>query len=350
MFLDERKIKILEAIIDDYIKTAEPVGSRTIEKKYDIGISSATIRNEMADLEELGFILQPHTSSGRIPSDKGYRLYVDEMLKNSKIPLSKRKQIDSLLKKTYSSLENFVKDLSDLISELTNYTVVTSKTHKSDSYIRNIQLIAIDTNSILLVTVINKNTVKNSILRVSETVQQEVLTPIAKILNDSLCNLTLNDINLSLISQIKRQLGKYQNILEPILDVITEIINENDIPEYYTTGLTNILNFPEFTDVQVAKELLSVMENKNLLTNLIKNDIENSNIYNSDVSIKIGNENLSPYVKDCSIITCKCELEDEACCLISIIGPKRMDYENSISILKTIIKSIESKKGGWNER
>ncbi|MCQ2749534.1 MAG: heat-inducible transcriptional repressor HrcA [Clostridia bacterium] len=360
MELDDRKIRILEAIIDDYIKTAEPVGSRTIVKKYDMGVSPATIRNEMADLEELGLLTSPHTSSGRVPSDKGYRLYVDELLQNSQVSTKTRKQIDKLFEKTYSSMDVFIKDLSNLISELTNYTVVASKPHDKRSVIKNIQLITIDPNTILLVTVINKSQVKNNVLKVNESVSQEVLSAIAELLNSELDNLTLSDITLDLIASIKNQLGKYKNILDPILDVITDMINEIDTPDYYASGITNILNFPEFTDVTVARELIGLVENKNMLNNLLTNgaeevyetvieDANGTEIKQSDgknsVSIRIGNENSSPAAKDCSIITYKYNLDDTDG-TISIIGPKRMDYDNSISILKAIIKSMELKKGG----
>ena len=389
MELDDRKIKILEAIIDDYIKTAEPVGSRTIEKKHELGISSATIRNEMADLEELGFLMQPHTSAGRIPSDKGYRLYVDEMLKHSKVSAKQRKQIDDLFNKTYSSLDYFMKDLSNLLSELTNYTVVTSKLQDARVSIKNIQLINIDPSTILLVTVLDKSQVKNNVLHVNEPVSQEVLTAIADLLNEELDNKTLGDINLDLITNIKAKLGKYRNILDPILDIITDMINEIDKPEYYAAGINNILSFPEFTDITVAKNLIGVMENQTLLGNLLTNATDNNDEgkkvdlksddnndieiielseedikeasegkkkskkekvsnkkdkeNNNDVSIRIGDENV-PYAKDCSIITYKYDLND-ANGTISIIGPKRMDYENSISVLKAIIKSMELKKG-----
>ncbi|MCQ2978806.1 MAG: heat-inducible transcriptional repressor HrcA [Clostridia bacterium] len=399
MELDDRKIKILEAIIDDYIKTAEPVGSRTIEKKHELGISSATIRNEMADLEELGFLTHPHTSAGRIPSDKGYRLYVDEMLKHSKVSAKQRKQIDDLFNKTYSSLDYFMKDLSNLLSELTNYTVVTSKIKDGRVTIKNIQLINIDPSTILLVTVLDKSQVKNNVLHVNESVSQEVLTAIADLLNEELDNKTLSDINLDLITDIKMKLGKYKNILDPILDIITDMINEIDKPEFFASGINNILSFPEFTDITVAKNLIGVMENQALLTNLLtnatdnndegkevnfnesnNNDNDDNNVVielseedikdikenskdkkskkdkkenkkeskkqkdetNNDVSIRIGNENV-PYAKDCSIITYKYDLDDTNG-TISIIGPKRMDYENSISVLKAIIKSMELKK------
>lgn len=369
MKLDDRKIKILEAIIDDYIKTAEPVGSRTIEKKHDMGISSATIRNEMADLEELGLIMQPHTSAGRIPSDKGYRLYVDEMLKNSQVSPKARKQIDKLFDKTYSSMDHFMKDLSNLLSELTNYTVITSKQTDMKATIKNIQLINIDPNTVLLVTVLNKNMVKNNVLKVNEEVNQEVLTAIAELLNTELGDMSLSDINLETISKMKIQLGKYKNILDPILDIITEMINQVDGCEYYSAGINNILSYPEFTDVTVARDLIGLMENPVLLDNLITNaadakqatdvyevddegnlkeaDIEKKEIKN-EVAISIGNENSVPYAKDCSIITYKYDLDD-ANGIISIIGPKRMDYENSISILKAIIKSMELKKGGMKK-
>ena len=169
---------------------------------------------------------------------------------------------------------NNISDLSNLISELTNYTVVASKPHDRKSVIKNIQLITIDPNTILLVTVINKSQVKNNVLKVNESVSQEVLSAIAELLNSELDNLTLSDITLDLIASIKNQLGKYKNILDPILDVITDMINEVDTPDYYASGITNILNFPEFTDVTVARELIGLVENKNMLNNLLTNQAE----------------------------------------------------------------------------
>ncbi len=336
MKLDERKIKILEAIINDYIKTAEPVGSRTIVKKYDMGISSATIRNEMADLEDLGLIVQPHTSSGRIPSDEGYRLYVDQLSKNGKIDKKTIQQIRELFKRSYNSLDNLIKDLSGLVSYLTKYPTIVSKPHSKKSTIKYIQLLSIDIDSVLLITVINRDVVKNNLIKTDFSLTQETLDMITGILNQSLDERTLEEINLDLIANVKHKLGKYMAILDPVLEIISNLINEIDQPEYYTSGITNILDYPEFNDASAAKDLIDIIQDNSLLPQLIQQELNGE----KDVVIRIGKENEYKEIKDCSLITCRYEIDGDRQGLISIIGPRRMDYSTTLSLLQTITEEM----------
>ena len=203
MELNERKLKILQAIINNYLDTAEPVGSRTISKNYDLGISPATIRNEMSDLEELGFIVQPHTSAGRIPSDKGYRLYVDLLMQMQKQEMKKIAYIEELMKSA-GRIENLLKNIIKLLAKETNYATIVSTPQYQKRKIKNIQLIEIENEKLIVVVVTDANTIKNYMVNLSGKVSQNDLNRLTYILNESLYGLTLEEINLPLIHELKK--------------------------------------------------------------------------------------------------------------------------------------------------
>jgi len=340
MELNERKMKILQAIITSYLETAEPVGSRTISKSYDLGLSPATIRNEMSDLEELGLIMQPHTSSGRIPSDKGYRLYVDILLETQKAQVKKIALLENLVEKA-DRIENLLQDIAKMLAKETHYATMISTPQYKKSKIKNIQLIALEPNKLLAVVVTDGNSVRNYMIDIKDDVEQNVLNRLTFILNEHLYGLSLEQINLPLIQSIQKYADIHFEIISKVLDVVCQTIQSIDDTDIYTSGTTNILKLPEFSDVQKAMELIDTFEEKAALKNLLNSVIASTE--DGSIKIKIGEEIEVEEMKDCSIITTSYCIGGELVGAIGIIGPKRMDYLNTISSLKCLIEQMEKK-------
>lgn len=333
--LDDRKLKILQAIIRNYLETGEPVGSRTISKYTDLNLSSATIRNEMSDLEELGFIIQPHTSAGRIPSDKGYRLYVDMLLQDK---IKEVEDMKDLLIERADKLENMLQQVAKLLAVNTNYTtMVTTPQYKKK--VKFIQLTEIDENQILAVLVFERNIVKNKIIKVSASLNKETILKLNIVLNTFLQGLDLAEINLPVITQMKEQAGDYRSIVNDILDAIMQAVSEDDDIEIYTSGTTNILKYPELSDKDKASELLYTLEEKKLLTEFIQDKIDDED--NRGIQVYIGDETPVDSMKDCSVVTATYEIDKGVYGKVGIIGPKRMDYEKVVSTLQSLMGQLD---------
>lgn len=338
MELDERKLKILQAIIRNYLETGEPVGSRTISKYTDLNLSSATIRNEMADLEELGYILQPHTSAGRIPSDKGYRLYVDTMLDEKVQEVENMKEL--LLQKA-DKIDLLLQQVAKLLAVNTNYATLVSTPKYRSKKVKFIQLTEVDINQLLAVIVIEGNIVKNKILDTKVSLDKEILLKLNIVLNTFLQGLDLSEINLNIIQKIKEQAGNYSNVVSDILDAIAEAISEEDEVEIFTSGATNILKYPELNDMEKVTELMGTFEEKKQLTELITSKSEDASSNNRGIQVYIGSETTVEAMKDCSVVTATYELEEGVYGKIGIIGPKRMDYEKVVSTLHTLMAQLD---------
>lgn len=335
MVLNERKIKILQAIIDDYIQTAEPVGSRTIAKKYDLGISSATIRNEMSDLEDLGFIVQPHLSAGRIPSDKGYRLYVDKLMQYKQLEDYKIKMLEEIIENGINKIDYLMAETAKALSILTNYTSIVCKPNASRTKIKHVQLVPLDENSIIFVSATDTNVVQHHILKVLSVPDENVLMKLSGVLNQNLVGLSLEDITLPIINRLKQQMGNYNEILNPILDSITEAVSKADDMEIKLSGTKNILEFPEFNDISKAKILFKTLEEKDTLNEIVNKEGIGK------IQISIGDENSIDEIKECSIIKTTYAIGDKEIGTIGILGPTRMDYAQVVSILTYISKNID---------
>lgn len=335
--LNERKLSILKAIINNYFETAEPVGSRTLSRHYDLGISPATIRNEMSDLEELGFILQPHTSSGRIPSDKGYRFYVDMMLQLQKAEFTKLVYMEEL-KNSAARIEDLLKNIGQYLARETHYTTIISSPNYKKSKIKNIQLIEVEKNTILAIVVTDSNSIKDYMIRLDHKINQEALSRIATTMNSYLRGLTLNEISLQKINMIKAQNENGHEVISKVIDVIFETIKEVDETDVFTYGTTNILQFPEFNDINKASHLIKILEEKDVLKDIINSTIQSED---GHVKIVIGDENELEGLKDCSLITTSYHIGGEKVGAIGIIGPKRMDYDNTVQNLRCLIKNVD---------
>lgn len=333
--LDERKLKILQAIIRNYLETGEPVGSRTISKYTDLNLSSATIRNEMADLEELGFIIQPHTSAGRIPSDKGYRLYVDMLLKDK---VQEVEDMKVLLLEKADRLESLLQQVAKLLAVNTQYTtMVTAPQYKKR--VKFIQLTEVDENQLLAVIVFERNIVKNKIISIATSLNKETLLKLNIIINTFLQGLDLGEINLPVISQMKDQAGDYRMIVNDILDAVMQAVTEENDIEIYTSGTTNILRYPELSDREKARDLLYTLEEKKALTGFIQDKIEDEE--GRGIQVYIGDETPVDSMKECSVVTATYEVEEGVYGKVGIIGPKRMDYQKVVSTLQSLMTQLD---------
>ncbi len=346
MELDERKYKILQAIIQNYLETGEPVGSRTIAKYTDLNLSSATIRNEMADLEESGYILQPHASAGRIPSDKGYRLYVDHMMKEKEEEISGReKEVadmkDFLIDKV-DKVEELLQNVAKLLAADTNYATMISSPQIKKNKLKFIQLTLVEPAKILAVIVLEGNIIRNKMIQIPEEIDNETILRLNLLLNTSLNGLSLDEINLTIVSALRNQAGEYLALMNNIIDAIAEVISGEDNLKIYTSGATNIFKYPELSDSAKASELICTLEEKQVLSNLITSSLDEGNEKGTGIQVYIGNETPISSMKDCSVVTATYELSDGMKGAIGIIGPKRMDYEKVVESLKSLKTQLDS--------
>lgn len=336
MNLDERKFKILQAVIRNYLETGEPVGSRTISKFTDLNLSSATIRNEMSDLEELGYIIQPYTSAGRIPTDKGYRLYVDNMMEDKVQEIADLKE---QLEKKSDRIEILLQHVAKLLAVNTNYTSMVTKPQYKHKKLKFIQMSEVDEDQLLVVIVIEGNVVKNKMIRICEPLDKEMILKLNIVMNTFLQGLDLTEINMALIQKMKEQAGGYSSVVGDVLDVIAEAVTEDDSLEIYTSGATNILKYPELSEAGKASELLYTFEEKEQLTQLINNNNMDSD--NHSIQVYIGDEAPLQVMKDCSVVTATYEIEEGVYGKIGIVGPKRMDYEKVVGTLQTLMSQLD---------
>lgn len=336
MQLDERKTKILQAIIRNYLETGEPVGSRTISKYTDLNLSSATIRNEMADLEEMGYILQPHTSAGRIPSDMGYRFYVDAMMEQKEREVDEMKE---MLVERQDKMENLLKQVVKVLAQNTQYATMISAPSTHRNKLKFIQLSRVDASHILAVIVVEGNVIKNNILEVNEELSDETLLKLNILLNTNLNGLSIEEINLGMIATMKQQAGIHSDIVSEVIDAVAQSIKADEDLEIYTSGTNNIFRYPELADQQRASELINTFEEKQQLTGLVQEILLDES--STGIQVYIGNETPVQSMKDCSVVTATYELGEGMKGTIGIIGPKRMDYDKVIRTLRNLQNQLD---------
>lgn len=341
MEMDARKRKILDAVIRNYLETGEPVGSRTISRYIDLSLSPATIRNEMSDLEEMGYIVQPHTSAGRIPTDKGYRLYVNDIIEQK---THQAEAMNSLMIYRTSRLEEMLKQVVRILASQTNYTTMISAPSYRGNKVKFIQLSRLSPRQLLNVVVIEGNIIKNHIIDLEEDISEDTVFRLNLLLNTRLNGLTLMDINLGLISNIKEEAGIHANVVNDVLDTIAEVIRAetDENMEIYTSGANNIFRYPELAESTKARKLISTIENKSGLADFVKETQGREKEGESGIQVYIGDESPVEDMKDCSVVTASYDLGDGLTGTIGIIGPKRMDYENAMRKLKEVKKSLDN--------
>lgn len=338
MKLDERKLKILQAIIRTYLETGEPVGSRTISKYTDLNLSSATIRNEMSDLEEMGYILQPHTSAGRIPSDLGYRLYVDTMLDDK---AQEVKDMKAELEEKADKMDTLLKQVAKLLAVNTNYATMVSGPQYQSKKVKFIQMTPVDEENLLTVIVLDNNVVKNEIICLSEPMNEETVLKLNFILNTTLNGLDVAEMNLAVIQKIKEQMGAYNAVIDSILEVIGSALIEDEDLEVYTSGATNILKYPELSDHSKAAELIDVFQEKKMLTDWIVQEPVETESENHGIQVYIGGETKVESMKDCSMVTATYRINEGVYGKIGIVGPKRMDYDKVVATLQSLMTQLD---------
>ena len=337
MQLDERKWKILQAIIKTYLETGEPVGSRTISKYADLNLSSATIRNEMADLEELGYIIQPHTSAGRIPSDLGYRLYVNHLMEEKEQQVTEMKE---LMIEKQDKMEMVLKRVAQFLAANTNYASMITGPQYHRTKLKFIQLSIVSEDQLLAVVVTEGNVVKNKMISLHHGLDQETVLKLNILLNTSLNGLTMDQINLTTIAKIKEEAGIHSEVVNSVLDAVAEAIQmDEEEMEIYTSGATNIFKYPELSDSEKASSLIGTFEEKKQLADLVADTMADDK--NTGIQVYIGNETPVQTMKDCSVVTATYELGDGMRGTIGIIGPKRMDYDRVVGTLKTLTTQLD---------
>ena len=326
--MDERKFRILQAIIDDYILTAVPVGSRTISKKYDMGLSSATIRNEMSDLEELGYLDQPHVSAGRIPSAKAYRLYVDQLLRSGRLHSDSEAAIRAHFLGRMRQMEDVIDHAAQVLSTLTHYTAVVLPPSGPQPRIRTIQLVPVSSSSALVVIVTDSGIVRDTVIRVSEQLDGDTLYAISKTLTSSLSGYTLQEA-MQLLPGITAGIRENERLLESLNAFLHESADAAH-PRVAIGGRSNILNYPEYSDMEKARSFLSLMETRDKLASIIAQQGEMA------FTVRIGPETGVPEMADCSIVTATYSTRSGQQGTIGVIGPTRMQYSRVLSILGTM--------------
>lgn len=334
--LDNRKLIILQTIIKTYLETGEPVGSRTISKYTDLNLSSATIRNEMADLEDLGYIIQPHTSAGRIPSDKGYRLYVDLLMEEKEQEVIEMRE--QMLEKA-DKMDKILKQAAKVLAVNTNYATMVSAPAYNRNKLKFIQLSQVDEHQIIAVIVMEGNIIKNKIVTVEETLSNEILLKLNMLLNTTLTGMSIEDINLGMIARLKEQAGIHSEVIGDVLDAVAATIQLDNDMEIYTSGATNVFKYPELSDNQSAQEIINAFEEKQLLQEIVTQTLSKEE--NKGIQVYIGSETPVQTMKDCSVVTATYELGEGMQGTIGIIGPKRMDYENVMKTLKTLMNELD---------
>lgn len=336
--LSERQIKILEAIIKEYIKTGEPVGSRSIAKNYDLGISSATIRNEMADLEDLGYIEQLHSSSGRIPSDKGYRLYVDKMMHVTEGYSTQNLMLknDMLVSALYE-VDRIIKEATLVLSRVTKLATVVKSPSVTKSYIRKVQLMQIDDKNLLAV-IVTDGGIRNNMIPLNGYLDNGIVIKLNDLLNFRLVGLTIDDIDLEVINFLQEDLRGYEEIFSGLIPTLYRSLKTIDSSNVYSEGVSNMLDYPEFNDIQKAKEFIEFINDEENVKSLMAS---NSEVKDSNtLAISIGKENVLEGAKECTVITANYRIDGRAVGSIGVIGPTRMNYDKVIATLNKIVDEL----------
>ena len=339
MELNERKRKILNTIINEYISSAEPIGSRHIAKHADLGLSSATIRNEMADLEEMGYLEQPYTSAGRIPSDKGYRFYVNELMGGYEATQQDIDILSAAMTVKIHQFDKVIRQASMLLSKLTNYTAFLMAPEIKHGAIKTIELIPIDNTTMLIVLVTNEGIMKNKRIIIPKGINSEYIPKISTVLKETLSGLSLDEIGVKKINEIKTALGSNEEMLFPVLEFISEIIDDiQKETEVYLSGVSNIFNFPEYRDIDRAKEFIEFLDDKSSITQAVTNTDEGDDRI---VNIKIGKENDMDIMQNSSLVTANYKVGGRTVGKIGIIGPTRMNYSKVVANINQISQYLE---------
>ena len=333
--LEERKKRVLQAIIEIYIQTAEPVSSNAIMNLDGLEYSSATIRNEMAELEKMGYIEKPHTSAGRVPSAKGYRYYVDELLQDDKITLEEIKYISEKLETKVNEIEEITKITSSTISEITHYTTVSIGPSSDVQRIENIKFVLLSPRMLMAVILSDTGLVKETIIKFDEDITENQVQTLNYMFNNKLKGEPITKIDKPLEKYLVEEMRYSVNLIKPIIEQMKKVIEEESV---HLEGTNRLFELPEFNSLEVAKNFVNILDEKDLMADMLNTD------FTKDINVYIGEENEQEELKDFSIVTFKHRIGNKDLGTIGIIGPKRMDYAKVISVMKYISKKLNDKE------
>ena len=345
MDLVERKFRILQAIVDDYIVTALPVGSRTISRKYEQNLSSATIRNEMSDLEELGYLDSPHTSAWRVPSYKAYRLYVDRLMKRTPLGAEETQAISRFFDRRMRQMEDVAERAAHALSSVTHYTtaVMTRQTGEDDLKLRHLQLVKVTENTALLLLVTDAGVVKQTPMHVSPGMSTDDLYKVSRMLTERLAGCRLGQVQ-SILAGIGAEFREQGELLDGMLETLRERTTPEEHTDLVVGGTSNLLEYPEYSDVEKARSLLSVLETREKVIRLLQGGAQ------MECSVRIGPETGLPETRDCSVVTATYRLGDGRVNTIGVIGPTRMQYGRVISALEYMGNALMETLSGQEQK
>lgn len=336
--LNERKQNILRAVVVNYVKTAEPVGSRTVSRSHNMGLSSATIRNEMADLEELGYLIQPHTSAGRIPTQIGYRYYVDNLMDLDDLTEDEDLVLSSFLSaEKMREIEQIINNSSRVLSSATNQTSLIMGPQFKKSAFHQLRILPLDEKRSLVVLITDTGFIKNKVIDMQQQLSQTELHQVVSYLNQKLYGLTIDQVTTSLINELKRDLFRRLEILEQAFILLEESLKEEKQIRVFLGGTTNILNQPEFKDVDKIRRMLNLFEQEPLLFKILE---DTSNESEDDIAVRIGTENEHEDIKECTLITGTYKIHDKTLGTVGVLGPTRMDYSRVISVMRRLVDHL----------
>lgn len=328
--IGKRAKEVLFAVIDDFIKYGGPVGSRTVSKRNDVDVSSATIRNIMSDLEEIGFLEQPHTSAGRVPTDLAFRFYVDSLIKVSNFTSSETQEMERNINPSSGEFKDVIKETSRVLSEISKYTALVSTPSFTDTFFRHIDFVRLSENRILAILVSRSGMIHNKIVISDESLEQEKLDWMSRYLNDILLDLTLVEVRKKILEEMKKEKNLYDELLQKALFLSDKVINEEIInEEIFIEGRTYIFSYPEFTDIDKMKRIFETFENKHNLLSLLEKVAKAEGI-----KVFIGSESEIQYMSDCTLIASPYEKDGQVLGSIGVIGPMRMNYSRVIPVVE----------------
>mgnify|MGYP004613324759 FL=1 len=330
--MDERKKKILQAVIDEYVNTAEPVSSAALVEKYGLNYSSATVRNELAELEKNGYLDKTHTSSGRVPSEKGYRFYVDELVKEDDISLEEMKYIQSKLSTKVNEIEDLAKIATSTLSEITHYTTVAIGPKAETQLIEEIKFVLLGTRMLMVVIVTDSGLVKETIIKYDEDITLGQVETLNNLFNSKLKGKPLSKIDKPMEEYIFSEIKYSIKVIKPIIEQINKIIDEAET--IYLEGANRAFDLPEFKSLELAKNFVNVLDEKEAMLEILDSGVA------KDINVYIGDENDKEELKDFSVVTFKHSVGNKELGTIGIIGPKRMNYSKVISVMKYLSKKI----------
>ncbi|MCF0120770.1 MAG: heat-inducible transcription repressor HrcA [Oscillospiraceae bacterium] len=331
--VDKRRVD-LRAIVEQYVESAEPVGSKSIAADRDIALSSATVRNEMSELEALGLLEQPHTSAGRVPTSLGYRIYVNELMLRHRLSVEETEQINSALKSRVQQLDRMLSVAGRLTAQLTNYPAFALTSAQTDVTITRFDIIYVDANTFIIVVMLGNNTVRNKLVHLPFSVEQGQLTKLSALFNASFTSITEAQITSALISATERAAGDTQGLTAIIAGFTIETLMSFRTQESFVTGSAHIFSHPEYKDVTKAQRLLSYLSDSETILSLPAPDGE------GDMKITIGAENLAEELRDSSVVVARYDAGDDMQGLIGVVGPTRMDYSKVAARLSYIAKGL----------